>query len=88
VPIRNKLLQFILMGMVAGTTGGLGFAADAVFLAVHEKNQSYDIEGSFDVEAGPSVVWDVLTGYEKLTRTEKNRPVPVSAPVSAGNREK
>jgi hypothetical protein len=43
-----------------------GFAADAVSLSFQGKDRSYDIEASFDVEAGQSIVWDVLTGYEQL----------------------
>jgi hypothetical protein len=43
-----------------------GLAADAVFLAFQEKDRVYDIQGFFLVEAVPSVVWDVLTGYQHL----------------------
>jgi hypothetical protein len=68
---RNGISRRLLFGaaMVAACAAlscGVGQAADPVFLAFQEKNHSYDINGSFDVAAEPSVVWDVLTGYEHI----------------------
>jgi hypothetical protein len=45
---------------------GVVFAEDSVSLIFQEKDHAYDIQGSFYVDAPPSVAWDVLTGYERL----------------------
>jgi len=57
-----------MVAACAALSCGVGLAADTVSLAFHEKDRSYDVEGSFDVEARTSVVWDVLTGYEQLPK--------------------
>lgn len=44
------------------------FAEDPISMATSGKDDSYDIEGHFDVQTTPDVVWDVLTGYERIPR--------------------
>src|SRR5271170_2808267 len=69
---KRKLYWSLVTGlMVAACVAlscGAGFAADAVSLAFQEKDHVYDINGTFFVDAEPSVVWDVLTGYEHIPR--------------------
>jgi hypothetical protein len=55
-----------MMAACAAFSCGAGCAADAVSLDFQGKDRSYDITGSFDVKADPSIVWDVLTGYEHI----------------------
>ncbi len=47
---------------------GAGIAADAVSLDFQNIHNAYDITGSFYVANDPSVVWDVLTGYEHIPK--------------------
>jgi hypothetical protein len=48
------------------------FAADPVSLDYRETDRLCDVEGSFEVKASPSAVWDVLTGYERLPQFVEN----------------
>lgn len=47
---------------------GVLFADDPVSMTAENKDGLYNIEGSFYVKTGPDVVWDVLTGYERIPR--------------------
>ncbi len=64
--IQKLLIQTTFAIILTSLSRGAVFAADAVSLAFQEKDHVYNINGSFDVAAEPSVVWDVLTGYEHL----------------------
>jgi hypothetical protein len=70
---RNRILRRLLLGAAisaayAALSCGVGQAASPVSLAFQEKNHIYDIDAAFDVAAEPSVVWDVLTGYEHIPK--------------------
>ncbi|GEM_PF-1059914 len=47
---------------------GAGLAADPVSMAVSARNNDYNLNGSFQVKADPSIIWDVLTAYEQIPR--------------------
>ncbi len=69
----NRILHGILPGalltaLCAAFFPSAGFAADPVSLVFQGKDRSYEMAGSFEVEADPAVAWCVLTGYEQLTR--------------------
>ncbi|HJT24800.1 MAG TPA: SRPBCC family protein, partial [bacterium] len=40
--------------------------ADPVSMLISAKNNDYQLDGSFNVDAEPSVIWDVLTAYEQI----------------------
>jgi carbon monoxide dehydrogenase subunit G len=63
----NKVFLFFLL-LIAGTVvrSGAGFAADAVPLHFHQKDNICDAEGSFEVAADGTTAWAVLTDYDQM----------------------
>jgi hypothetical protein len=47
---------------------GAGWAADPISMTVQDKNGTFNIDGSFNVKAETSIIWDVLTAYEQIPR--------------------
>lgn len=64
--LRTFLLRVSTVAACAVLSCGAGLAADAVDLAVQAKNGDYNLNGTFHVDAEPSVIWDVLTAYEQI----------------------
>src|SRR5579864_1865459 len=65
---RMLLFRAAMVAAGAALSCGAGFAADPVSLDFQEKGGSYDIQGTFTVEADPSVVWEVLTDYHHIPK--------------------
>ncbi len=65
---RMLYLRAAMAAAFAALSWGAGFAADAVSMTITSKNGDYQLNGSFRVEADPSVIWDVLTAYEQIPR--------------------
>jgi hypothetical protein len=80
--LRRLLLGAVGTAVLAALACGQGFAADPVSLQFQDQNNVYDIQGFFFVDADPSVAWDVLTGYDRLSRFVDSLKLPL--PFGAG----
>ena len=65
---RRFLLGTAMVAAGAALSCGIGLAADDVSLSIQNKNGLFNLEGSFQVQAETSVIWDVLTAYEQIPR--------------------
>lgn len=63
---RRFLLGAAIVATYAALSCGVGFAAEPLSMTIHEKEGTYDIQGTFQVQAETSVIWDVLTAYEQI----------------------
>lgn len=66
--LRQLSLRATMAAACVVLSYGAGLAADPVSMAVSAKNNDYNLEGSFQVKADPSIIWDVLTAYEQIPR--------------------
>jgi hypothetical protein len=72
--MKKPIVAFhrFFLAMVSAAFGsalfpGAARAAEAVSMAFQAKDGYYQIQSSFDVDADPSVVWNVLTDYDHIT---------------------
>ena len=64
--LRQFLLRAARVAACVALSCGAGLAADEVSMTIHENGGDYRLNGTFQVAAEPSVIWDVLTAYDQI----------------------
>lgn len=66
--LRMPFLRAAMVAACAVLSCGAGLAAEPVSMTIQSQNGVFKLDGSFTVQADPSVIWDVLTAYEQIPR--------------------